>query len=86
MSDEFTPHEIATVDQWLASIDDNSKAPLAALAEMLEETGDSTITYLRIARKVIRQLEHGSTTQRVWIGMSYVGLLFLLHRRKDASK
>jgi hypothetical protein len=40
---EFSPHEIATVDQWLASLDDQAAAPLEALREMLAETGDSTI-------------------------------------------
>lgn len=80
----FGPEHIADIDQYLASLDDMIVRPLQTVREAIAEAGgDRTIAYLTMAQDVVDTLEYGGPNARVDIGMSFVGLLMLLHRKAN---
>lgn len=83
---EFEAASVADIDQYLASLDEMVAHPLQSLRRAIAEAnGDTTIAYLRTAQEIVNNLEHGGEDFRVGIGMSYVGLLFALHRKETAK-
>jgi hypothetical protein len=79
---EMTPHQLAAIDQWLASIHEMIRVPVEAARHRVLDATDPAKAYIELCREM-RPLVEASDDYRTHLVMSYVAALYVLARQGD---
>lgn len=78
-----SPRQIAVTDQWLASLQETVKEPLANVQKYVEQCGgDQSMAYIALCRNLADHIDMDPVL-RARVAFSYIATLFLLNRKEQ---
>lgn len=77
----LTPSQVAVADQWLASLEEQIREPLANLRRMFDRFGDPAVAYVELARAAAELLDE-DPRYRGNMAISYIAAMYLLSRER----